>query len=175
MEETCIRRADCKFDCGEGPCPDNPLPTVVQGSAVLNKVPVRGRALAWACWVFSLLSGWRSLCALVVQRVKNLPAIWETWVQSLSQEYPLEKEMATQPSILAWKTMDSCHGQRSLSGFSLWACKKQNTTEWLSTQARPTSGEHCHCRPGTSSLQKAGRRQRLQPHPVPGTVGSAWR
>ena len=42
----CIWRADCKFDCGEGLCPDNPLPTVVQGSAVLNKVPVRGRVLA---------------------------------------------------------------------------------------------------------------------------------
>ena len=32
-----------------------------------------------------------------------LPAMWETWVQSLSQEDPLEKEMTTHSSILAWK------------------------------------------------------------------------
>ena len=41
--------------------------------------------------------------SLVAQRLKHLPAIWETWVQSLGQEDSLEKNMATQPSILAWK------------------------------------------------------------------------
>ena len=35
--------------------------------------------------------------------VKNPPAIQETWVQSLSQEDPLEEEMATHSSILAWE------------------------------------------------------------------------
>ena len=35
--------------------------------------------------------------------VKSLPAMQETQVQSLDQEDPLEKEMATHPSILAWK------------------------------------------------------------------------
>ena len=35
--------------------------------------------------------------------IKNLPAMQETWVQSLGQEDPLEKEMATHSSILAWK------------------------------------------------------------------------
>ena len=35
--------------------------------------------------------------------VKRLPAIWETRVRSLGQEDPLEKEMATQSSTLAWK------------------------------------------------------------------------
>ena len=34
---------------------------------------------------------------------KNLPLMQETWVQSLGQEYPLEKGMATHSSILAWK------------------------------------------------------------------------
>ena len=38
---------------------------------------------------------------LVAQSVKNLPAVQETWVQSLGWEDPLEKEMATHPSILA--------------------------------------------------------------------------
>ena len=39
--------------------------------------------------------------SLVTQTVKNLPAVQETWVQSLSWEDPLEKEMATHSSILA--------------------------------------------------------------------------
>ena len=47
---------------------------------------------------------WASLMA---QWVKNPPAMQETqkmWVQSLDQKDPLEKEMATRSSILAWKT-----------------------------------------------------------------------
>ena len=36
--------------------------------------------------------------------VKNLPAMQETWVPSLRQEDPLEEEMATHSSILAWRT-----------------------------------------------------------------------
>ena len=35
--------------------------------------------------------------------VKNVSAVWETWVRSLGQEDPLEKEMATLSSILAWR------------------------------------------------------------------------
>ena len=41
--------------------------------------------------------------SLVAQKVKNLPAMQETWVRSLGQEDPLEKEMAIHPSILAWR------------------------------------------------------------------------
>ena len=41
--------------------------------------------------------------SLVAQLVKNLPAMQETWVRSLGWEDPLEKEMATQSSILAWR------------------------------------------------------------------------
>ena len=41
--------------------------------------------------------------SLVAQSVKNLPAVQETQVRSLGWEDPLEKEMATHPSILAWK------------------------------------------------------------------------
>ena len=40
--------------------------------------------------------------SLVVQTVRNLPAMQETQVQSLGGENPLEKETATHPSILAW-------------------------------------------------------------------------
>ena len=39
----------------------------------------------------------------MAQTVKSLPAMQETWVQSLGQEYSLEKEMATYSSILAWE------------------------------------------------------------------------
>ena len=41
--------------------------------------------------------------SLVAQRLKCLPAMWETWVQSLGWEVPLEKEIATHTSILAWR------------------------------------------------------------------------
>ena len=39
----------------------------------------------------------------MAQWVKNLPAVQETWVRSLGQEDPLEKETATHSSILAWR------------------------------------------------------------------------
>ena len=41
--------------------------------------------------------------SLVAQMVKNLPAMWKTWVQSLGWEDALEKGMATHLSILAWR------------------------------------------------------------------------
>ena len=41
--------------------------------------------------------------SLVAQTVKSLPAMQETWVQSLDQEDPLDKGMATHSSILAWR------------------------------------------------------------------------
>ena len=50
---------------------------------------------------------------LVVQMVKNLPAVQETWVQSLGLEDPLEKGMATH-------TCPFFHGQKSLVGYSPW-------------------------------------------------------
>ena len=39
----------------------------------------------------------------MAQLVKNPPAMWEIWVQSLGQEHPLEKGIATDSSILAWR------------------------------------------------------------------------
>ena len=53
---------------------------------------------------FSWVYTWASLVAQMV--VKNLPAMQETQVQSLSQEDPLEKGMATHYSILAWRIPD---------------------------------------------------------------------
>ena len=55
----------------------------------------------------------------MVQVVKNLPAMQETQVQSLDQEDPLEKGMATHSSILPGEF----HGQRNLAGYSPWVAK----------------------------------------------------
>ena len=48
--------------------------------------------------------------SLMVQRVKRLPTMQETWVRSLGREDPQEKEMATHSSTLAWKIpwMEEC-------------------------------------------------------------------
>ena len=60
-----------------------------------------------------IVSGKESAC-LPTQEMQ------ETQVGSLVQEDPLEKEMATHSSILAWK---KSHGQRSLTGYSPWGAK----------------------------------------------------
>ena len=48
--------------------------------------------------------------SLVAQMVKNLPAMQESQVRSLGPEDPLEKEMATHSSVLAWRTPWTPHG-----------------------------------------------------------------
>ena len=59
--------------------------------------------------------------------VKSLPAMWETRVGSLSQEDPLEKEMATHSSILVWKIP----WVEEPAGYSPWGCKELGTAERL--------------------------------------------
>ena len=57
---------------------------------------------------------------LVAQLVKNLPAVWETWVPSLGWEDPLEKGKATHSSVLAWRIPWTVHGitkSQTLSDF----------------------------------------------------------
>ena len=68
-----------------------PLPSPVLVSTVMNQ--------PYIC-IYTLPFGDLPIMA---QLVKNLPAMWETWVQSLGWEDPLEKENATHSSILAWK------------------------------------------------------------------------
>ena len=58
---------------------------------------------------------WLPRASLVAHLVKNLPAMWDTCVRSLGWEDPLEKEMATHSSILAWRipwTVSSVWSQR---------------------------------------------------------------
>ena len=54
-------------------------------------------------WLFEVFCGCICRASLVAQRLKHLPAVQETWIQSLGWEDPLEKEMATHFSILAWR------------------------------------------------------------------------
>ena len=62
-----------------------------------------------------------------LERLKCLPAMWETCVRSLGQEDPLEKEMATHSSILAWRIpwMEEFGGLQSMGR------KESDTTERL--------------------------------------------
>ena len=62
--------------------------------------------------------------SLVAQMVKNLPTMQETWFQSLGQEDPVEKEMATTPVFLPGES----HRQKSLVGYSTWDGKESDTT-----------------------------------------------
>ena len=61
-----------------------------------------------------------SCASLVAQLAKNPPAVWETWVQFLGWEDPLEKGTAIHSSILAWKIL-----------YSPWGHKESDTTEQL--------------------------------------------
>ena len=63
--------------------------------------------------------------SVVAQMVKNMPAMQETWVQSLDWEDPLEKEMATHFNILAWEI--------PLDRGAWQGGKQSDTTEQLST------------------------------------------
>ena len=57
------------------------------------------------------------MASLVALTVKNLPAMWETWVQSLGWEDPLEEGMATHSGILAWRIpMDKGAWQSTVHG-----------------------------------------------------------
>ena len=81
---------------------------------------------------------------LVAQRLKPLPAMRETWVQSLGQEDPLEKEMATHSSIFAWRipwteepgVLQSTGSQRVgrdwATSLSLQSNKSAGLLRWLS-------------------------------------------
>ena len=62
-----------------------------------------------------------------MQRLKRLPAMWENWVRSLGQEDPLEKEMATHSSILAWRIPWT----EELGGLQSTGRKESDTTERL--------------------------------------------
>ena len=63
----------------------------------------------------------------MAQTVKHLPTVWETRLQSLGWEDPLEKAMATHSSILAWKIPWTEEPGR----LGPWGCKELDTTQVL--------------------------------------------
>ena len=65
----------------------------------------------------------------MAQIVKNPPAMWETWVQSLGWEDCLEEGMATHSSILVWRIPWA----EAHAGYSPWGYKESDATERLST------------------------------------------
>ena len=80
---------------------------LISGSSAFSKISLN----IWKFTVHVLLKPglenfehyFTSITSLVAQRLKRLPTMWETWVQCLGREDPLEKEMATHSSILAWR------------------------------------------------------------------------
>ena len=69
--------------------------------------------------------------SLVVQLIKNLPAMQETWVRSLGWEDPLEKG-----NPLQYSGLENPHGQRSLADYIPWGCKESDTTEIRDSQLK---------------------------------------
>ena len=103
---------------------------------------------SWYLLNFVLLDLWAIIflyyrASLVVQMVKNPPAIQDTQIRSLGQEDPLEKGMATHSSILAW----TIPWTEESGGDSPWGWKESDTTEWLiliSSTVLNRSGENRH-------------------------------
>ena len=65
---------------------------------------------------------------MVAQMVKGLPAMQKIWVWSLNREGPLEKEMATNSNILAWRIPWT---EEPGGLYSPWGCKELDMTEQL--------------------------------------------
>ena len=85
----------------------------------LGLIPGLGRSVGEGIG-YPLQSSWAFLMA---QLVKNLPAMWETWVQSVGWEDSLEK--ANLPTLVFWP--GKCHGL-----YSPWGCKESDMAEQLS-------------------------------------------
>ena len=66
-----------------------------------------------------------SWASLVTQMIKNLPAVQETWVQSLGQEDPWRRKWLPIPVFLPGEF----YGHKSLAGYSPWGHKELNMTE----------------------------------------------
>ena len=95
-----------------------------------SSIPGSGRSTGEGMG-YPLLYSWASLAA---QLVKNPPAMWETWVRSLSWEEPLKKGKTTHSSVLAGEF----HGL-----YSPWGRKELGTTLWLSLSVHGGAGLEC--------------------------------
>ena len=66
----------------------------------------------------------------MTQQLKNLPAMWETWLQSLGWE---DSPGGGHGNLLQYSFLENPNGKRSLTGYSPWGRKELDMTERLST------------------------------------------
>ena len=110
----------------------------------------------WGYWCFSLQSWFQLVlhpawhfawCTLVAQMVKRLPAKQETWVWSPGLEAPLEKEMVTHSSTLAWKIpWIEEPGRLQSMGLQSQTWESLNRSPWPESMTALTECEDCFCR-----------------------------
>ena len=103
-----------------------------------GSIPGTGKCPGEEIW-YPLQYSWASL---VAQMLKNLPAMWETWVWSLSPEDPLEEGMATHSSVLAWRIpwTENPGGLQSMESLRVgqdWATKPPQHNQSLVPRAVP--------------------------------------
>ena len=91
--------------------------------------------------------------SLVAQTVKNLPAVQETWIQSLGWEDPLEKRMATHSGILAWRIPWTEEPDRLLSMRSQRVGYDWATNTFISL-SQSFIGDYLQCKDEKSESQK---------------------
>ena len=91
-----------------------------------------------------------SCASLVAQMVKNLPAVRETWVQSLIRKMPWKSGWQPTPVLLPGKS----HGQRSLAGYSPQGRKESDTTERLTLSLSFLGVKGCSVDPASLPLSE---------------------
>ena len=88
---------------------------------------------------------------LMAHLVKNLPVMWEIWVQSLNQGYPLEKEMVAHSSILAWENSIDREAWRV-------------TVHWVTKSQAQLSNQHFHKNFSSVQFSRSVMSDSLLPH-----------
>ena len=150
---------------------------VLIDKAMLSKSLILFSVDEWSC-VPSLLFTWGH--TMVAQRVKGLPTMGETWVQSLGWKDPLEKEMATHSSTLSWKIPWTEKPGRL---YSPWGHKESDTTKRLHFQtmvevmkimATYFKTSHACTATLTASNPAAGHHQPMPLLETPGHSQQVW-
>ena len=96
---------------------------------------------------FNIPKRWKA--SLGAQMVKNLPAEWETWVQSLGWEDPLEEGMATHSNILAWRISVNRGAWRATE----WTCRVGHN--WATKHTHTWRDMESSFRPGLVPVSQA--------------------
>ena len=110
--------------------------------SVISTHLLKNECVSTAHCLYSIVCIHLCLCwaPLVAQMVKNLTAIWKTWVRSLGWEDPLEKRMASHSSIFAWRIPWT----EELGRLQSMGCKVLDTTEGFSLHFDTLAGRICY-------------------------------